>query len=202
MIKFDIILPTTGRDSLGAAIKSVWEQSYRDWKLFIVCDGCPPILLPFDSEEHMRLVCVPNDRLPRNLPSHDDSGAWARNRGIQEGSNEWIAYIDDDDEWLPHHLATLADMITNHPDVSMLRTAGQSFKMKHRSPRSSKLVRKMGPVNDIDILTVGMCHTRDLFYKTRGWQPCDNHDHLLWREMLDTGAKAAISSEVTFHYRR
>lgn len=202
MLTFDIILPTTGRESLGAAMQSVWDQSYRDWNLLIVCDGCGPILLPFDSEDVMRMICIPTDRLPRNPPPHNDYGAWARNRGMSEGHNAWVAYIDDDDEWLPHHLSTLARLIEENPDVNMVRTAGQSFMMKHKSPRSSKLVRKMGSVNSTDILTVGMAHTRDLFKQTTGWKPVDNHDHMLWREMLTAGGKAVESDAVTFHFHR
>jgi hypothetical protein len=60
----------------------------------------------------------------------------------------------------------------------------------------------MGPVNSQDILTVGMAHTREIFNKTSGWQPVDNHDHLLWREMLATGGVPAIAHEVTFEFER
>jgi GT2 family glycosyltransferase len=33
--------------------------------------------------------------------------AWARNTGLQAASHPWVALLDSDDEWLPHHLATL-----------------------------------------------------------------------------------------------
>lgn len=201
-MKFDIILPTTGRESLREAIQSVWKQSYSNWRLFITCDGCQPIMLPFDSEEDLRLVCVPADRLPRNQLPHNDSGAWARNRGIQEGFNQWIAYIDDDDVWLPNHLTTLVSLSTLNPEANMLRTAGQSFAWKHKSPRSKKLVRKLGAINSSDILTVGMAHTRDLFERTSGWKPEDNHDKILWQEMLSLGGKPAVTEQVTFQFAR
>ena len=172
--RFDIILPTIGRDSLLAATESVEQQTYKDWRLITVHD----------------------------TENRGDYGAWARNTAIAIGDSEWIAYIDDDDVWLPHHLALLAIEIEANPLVNMVRTTGQAFMWKHKSPRTSKLVRKLGAVNSTDILTVGMAHTREIFHKTQGWQPCDNHDKLLWNEMLGVGGIPIISNVITFQFER
>jgi glycosyltransferase involved in cell wall biosynthesis len=193
---FDVILPTIVRESLFAAINSVCEQTHEDWSLYIVVDGT---VVP-----SMLSQAFPNPNiywLKVKEPSQD-FGAAARNFGIFQGSAKWTAYIDDDDEWLPHHLETLAAMAAANPEASMLRTAGQSFKMAHRHPRSSKRVRKMGPINTQDPLTVGMAHTRELFNQTEGWLPCDNHDHILWKQMIDAGGKVIKSDEVTFIFKR
>lgn len=196
MLTFDVILPSIGRDSLKVAIRSVFNQEYPHWKLFVFEQGPHTDLSELSQDGHTRFAYWWDSQV------HNDSGAWSRNAMISYGKGEWIVYIDDDDEWLPHHLSTIAKLIEDHPGVNMVRVAGQSFMMKHKSPRSSKLVRKMGPVNSTDILTVGMAHTRDLFKQTTGWNPVDNHDHLLWREMLAAGGKAIESDAVTFHFRR
>lgn len=196
-MKFDIILPTVGRGSLFTAINSVCQQTYHDWRLFIVEDGiCIPDMLSqaFNGEERIRWCGL--------FEKHGGYGAAARNYAVQQGDNDWIAYIDDDDEWLPHHLATLVNMAQANPDATMLRTAGQSFSMKHKSPRSSKKVQKLGPINTTDILTVGMAHRRELFLQTPGWQPQDNHDHLLWQHMLQVGGQPYEIDAVTFYFER
>jgi len=200
MIQFDVILPTIGLASVFEAIDSVNKQDYPYWTLWVICDGIKQLIGP--NNIHAAITPLNGQIIGSPFQRHEDSGAWARNEGLRLGNASWITYIDDDDEWLPHHLSTLARLIEDNPGVDMVRTAGQSFMMKHRSPRSSKLVRKMGAVNSTDILTVGMAHTRGIFNKTQGWQPCDNHDHLLWKEMLAAGGKAVESNEVTFHYRR
>jgi len=192
-MKFSVILPTVGRPSVFAAVKSVIDQSYNNWELIIVHDGGGN-----DFPEDHRILEI----YYRDIPAHNDSGAWARNIAISRGQAEWIAYIDDDDVWLPNHLTILSELGRLHPEANMLRTIGQSFSWRHKSPRSSKLVRKLGPVNSQDILTVGMAHTRELFKRTTGWQPVDNHDHLLWREMLTAGGVSAIAHEVTFEFER
>ena len=195
-MRFDIVLPTIGRPSLVDAIQSVLNQDYQDWKLWVYEQGSFS-----DFSSLIKNGCLPfaywQDPVVRN-----DSGTHARNAMIQTGTSQWITYIDDDDIWLPNHLSTIASLTEANPDVTMIRTAGQSFSWKHKSPRSSKLVRKLGAVNSTDILTVGMAHTRNLFKLTQGFQPCDNHDKLLWKQMLSLGGKPAVSDAVTFQFER
>lgn len=190
--QFDIILPTIGRPSMMNAIESVIDQTYKHWQLVVILDNCG--------------IKVPNDIDPRvsftPTSGLKDFGARARNTGIKRTHDKWVAYIDDDDVWLPHHLQTHVDIIRENPDVDMVRTAGQSFKMRHKHPRTSKKVRKLGPINTDDILTVGMSHTREIFNLTNGWQPCDNHDKLLWQTMQQLGGDAQVSEEITFEFRR
>jgi glycosyltransferase involved in cell wall biosynthesis len=195
-MRFDIVLPTIARGSLFHAINSVCQQTYTDWTLWVVQDGT------YTSDMLTQAFPNSNVRFVHKEHTEDDSGASARNYGISLGNADWIAYIDDDDEWLPHHLATLVNMAQANPDATMLRTAGQSFSMKHKSPRSSKKVQKLGPINTTDILTVGMAHRRELFLQTPGWQPQDNHDHLLWQHMLQVGGQPYEIDAVTFYFER
>lgn len=194
MTSFDIILPSIGRISLLQAVESVLNQSHQDWRLYIVCDGMTRLESIIEDE---RVTVIGADG-----PQHQDFGAWARNRGIEAGSNPWIAYIDDDDVWLPDHLSTFNDLLSRHPDATMLRSAGRSFYWSRKSPRSKEHVRKLSTVNDTDILTVGMAHGRELFKLTTGWLPCDNHDKFLWNAMLEVGGKAIVTPNVTFEFAR
>lgn len=42
---------------------------------------------------------------------HERRGAWeARNQAARHVRTEWTAFLDDDDELLPHHLGTLLDL--------------------------------------------------------------------------------------------
>lgn len=212
---FDVILPTIGRPSLKVAIESVAKQEYRDFSLRIVSDGAF-IGWPGEEDPIGWQAIIGDTRHTVELlgKCHGDYGAAARNTAVRQefakavfkdevwGQEGWVAYIDDDDVWLPNHLTILSELGRLHPEANMLRTIGQSFSWRHKSPRSSKLVRKLGPVNSQDILTVGMAHTREIFNKTTGWQPVDNHDHLLWREMLAAGGVPAIAHEVTFEFER
>ena len=188
---FDIILPTIGRKSLEATVNSIRAQRHEDWNLWIIADGMD---IPMTDEPKIHVTSV--------FPAANDSGATPRKDGIMLAHGPWIAYIDDDDMWFPDHLTTLAALIAANPGTNMVRTAGQQFSMKHKSPRHKKRVLRTGPINSTDILTPCIAHTLDLYEKTRGWQPGTAHDKELWKDMLAAGGQAIVSDAVTVLFER
>ncbi len=49
----------------------------------------------------------------------------ARNTAIQKASGKWLAFLDDDDEWLPHKLETQLRIIGAHPQYRLCH--GEEF---------------------------------------------------------------------------
>lgn len=206
---FDIILPSIGRPSLIAAVDSVLKQTYPNWRLFVMLDMKHVSL---DRAEQLeRWIFNKNDarlnsgHLVSDIPNI--CGTEARNGAIRLSEMNdpypWITYLDDDDAYLPHRLEHLISVMNDRPDINMIKTAGQEMRDRHRHPRSSELVRKLGQVNVRDIMTVGMAHTRKIFEKTDGWKPDPHrHDAILWQDMLNVGGTPFISDEVTFLYHR
>ena len=41
----------------------------------------------------------------------------ARNRGIEAAAEEWIAFLDSDDEWTPTKLERQLDELATHPEI-------------------------------------------------------------------------------------
>jgi glycosyltransferase involved in cell wall biosynthesis len=198
-LSFDVILPTIWRDSLFEAIDSVRSQTFENWRLYVVADlplvNGEALIEAIDRIGDPRISpCTVNSNLINNF-----SGTAARNLAIDVGTSPWIAYIDDDDKWLPRHLDVFASLIKN--DINLLHSRGCVVKYGHKHPRSSEKVRKTIGYCD-DKTCVGMAHTRELFNKTRGWQPIDNHDHLLWADMMAAGGNPAITTEVTYEFLR
>jgi glycosyltransferase involved in cell wall biosynthesis len=95
-----VILPTRDRmQLLPRAVDSVLAQSERDFELIIIndasSDGTEGYLAELASRDsRVRVVRNP-------VPT---GGAAARNAGIARSVGEWIAFIDDDDEWLPQKI--------------------------------------------------------------------------------------------------
>lgn len=185
---FDIILPTIGRSTAKDAIESVINQTYPHWHLYVLHDINRPALSELLLDERITMVGTDDTGY---------SGSSLRHRAIEIATQaKWIAYIDDDDTWLPHHLETINKHLTRNPDVTMVHTLGQMFKRrKHRGPKLFS-----GAYHEP--MTVGQAHTRELYMKTRGWQPCDNHDHILWHDMIAAGGVASVIENVTFHFDR
>lgn len=93
-----VVITTYNRpDFLHQALKSVIEQTVIPTEIIVV-DDCSPtsfksILSDFDETP------IVYHRLERN------SGAnHARNIGVSLAKGEWVAFLDDDDAWLPHKL--------------------------------------------------------------------------------------------------
>ena len=192
-IQFDIILPTINRPSLKESIKSVLDQSYQKWILYVIGDGVDPD----NSIKDDRIVYL------RTVNNYNDSGATPRNIGISISFSYYIAYNDCDDLLKPHAIQTVVDMISSNPQANIFKTSGTPFYMKHKHPRSSQKIMKMGQPNHNDIMTVGLSHSREIFEKTEGWKNIpEMHDRVLFNEMIAAGGIPIISQEVTFLYRR
>ena len=105
MTRVAVIISTFNRAKhfLPRAIESVLAQTYRDWTLWIVddCsrDGTSQVVAAFMArDERVNYVCMPQ-------PSGYQCGP--KNLGIRSSESELIAYLDDDNEWLPNHLEVL-----------------------------------------------------------------------------------------------
>lgn len=49
----------------------------------------------------------------------------ARNAGVAQARNSYVAFLDADDEWLPEHIEHLTHLIQRCPDAALLSTAHQ-----------------------------------------------------------------------------
>ena len=94
------IIPTHNReDLLPRAIRSVQKQTYKNLEIIVVSDGS------IDGTSNlMKEFCEEDERI-RFLEYHPEKGGnIARNTGIQEAKGEIVAFLDDDDEWMPEKI--------------------------------------------------------------------------------------------------
>ena len=97
MGKISVIIPTHNRaDLLPRAIKSVQDQTRAVDEIIVVSDGSTD-----NTEETVKKIAEQDSRIQliAYYPGHN--GNYARNRGIEAATGEFIAFLDDDDEWLP-----------------------------------------------------------------------------------------------------
>ncbi|HEX4773754.1 MAG TPA: glycosyltransferase family 2 protein [Bryobacteraceae bacterium] len=97
-VRVSVVIPTRSRpDLVRRAIESVLEQTLTNFEVVVIVDGPDPITVAtLQKLNDPRVRCI---ELERNV-----GGAEARNVGIRESRGEWIAFLDDDDEWLPTKL--------------------------------------------------------------------------------------------------
>ena len=134
-----VVIPTVGRASLSAAIGSVLAQTTVPREIIVVFDG-PAADAPDASTWGDEAPC-------RVVATGGGAGvAAARNVGMRAARGAFIAFLDDDDEWLPHHLETTVGYLDEHPDVdvvatsALLRGAGQDRSTPRQVYRSGRLL--------------------------------------------------------------
>nr|WP_286676361.1 glycosyltransferase family 2 protein [Paracidobacterium acidisoli] len=93
------VIPTRNRPALlMQAVGSVLRQSWPNLEVIVVVDGCDP-----ETSGHLRAIDDPRVRII-DLPV-PAGGSEARNIGVRAARGVWIAFLDDDDEWLPAKLS-------------------------------------------------------------------------------------------------
>lgn len=100
----DVIITTYKRkpEVLKRAVKSVLEQSFQNFKIFIIDDSPAEYA---GREETVSLINALNDNRITYSQNDTNIGACAsRNRGAEMGEGEYIAFLDDDDVWLPNKI--------------------------------------------------------------------------------------------------
>ena len=90
-IKISVIIPYFNREKyLDRAIKSVIEQSIKVDEIILVNNS---------SNDKTNLLIKKKFPFVK-LYNEDRKGvSFARNRGINKAKNNWIAFLDSDDEW-------------------------------------------------------------------------------------------------------
>jgi glycosyltransferase involved in cell wall biosynthesis len=97
-----VIVRTLGRPTLARSIASLSAQTYRPLEIVIVNAGAT-ILIPPRTPPGVRCRVV--DGGPYDRPQ-------AANAGLAAASGEWLAFLDDDDAFLPTHIESLWRMAT------------------------------------------------------------------------------------------
>src|SRR6516225_6457295 len=93
-----VVVPTLDRPKLLLrAIDSALRQTHQEIEVIVVVDRPDPdTISAVRSRDDPRLQLLVNP--------HPLTAAGARNAGADHATGEWVAFLDDDDEWLPNKL--------------------------------------------------------------------------------------------------
>ena len=157
-MRFSIIVPSYLGSYQGAAtnreqkivrmIESVMCQTFQDFELIIVADGC----------ERTIEICKPYfyEYLPKiRLLSVEKQKTWSgkiRNAGISKAQGDIITYVDLDDKVLPNHLQIIND---NFGDADWVYADHLTW---------SKTAQEFVPYHT-NIEITGMCGTSSISHK-------------------------------------
>jgi glycosyltransferase involved in cell wall biosynthesis len=108
---FSIVIPVYNRSSvIGHAIESVLAQTLQEFELIIVDDG--------SSDDLYSVVRSYNDNRIVLIRQENQGASAARNTGMDAARGEFVAFLDSDDRFMPHHLSAISTIVCGSQNLA------------------------------------------------------------------------------------
>lgn len=121
---FSVIMPTYNQASfIRRAILSLYKQTYSNWELIIINDGCT------DETEIFISDFLEDDRVTYIKNEVNQGLGYALNQGLEVAKYEYIAYLPSDDYYYENHLESISKKFAEGENVVLIYTG-----LKYDSP--------------------------------------------------------------------
>lgn len=140
-----VIVPTYDRPAeLKRAVQSILDQTYQDFEIVVVNDGGVEVReIVEDLNRGGQIAYVRH--------SQNQGLAAARNTAIRSARGKYLAYLDDDDTFLPEHLETLARFLeANAPTFKFAYTDAWRLSLVKNGSSYLQVGRDIVHSNDFD----------------------------------------------------
>lgn len=188
---------------IGETLDSVFAQTFRDFEVIVVNDGCP------ETGELERVLKAYSGRI-RYIKQENAGAAIARNRGVLESDGELFAFVDGDDHWSPDYLAEQVEFLRKggfdmvYCDANLIGTngpLGQTF--MDQAPSDGEV--SVGSLLDLrcHVITSGTIITRSTFQATGRFENARvlAEDFHLWVRVARSGARIGYQRKALISYR-
>lgn len=109
-----LIATYNSSDTLRCAVESVLWQTWRDFELWVIGDGCTD-----DSAAVVADYARADARVHwHNLPVNTGYQSEPHNEGLRRARGRYVAYLNHDDLWLPTHLELLVAALDRGADAA------------------------------------------------------------------------------------
>lgn len=201
MTRVSVLVPTHDHAStLATAVGSALRQTVTDLEVIVIGDGVTDEVRAVAHALEQR-----DDRVRfLDLPKGPHHGEVHRHTAIEHSTGEVIAYLCDDDLFMPGHLAGMLDLLADHDLAQSLNgyldPDGHVGIFVGRLDDPVSVARLLDPARRFNFVGItGTVHTRAAYDRAgTPWQttPPDAYpDQHQWRRMLATGTVRGITSD-------
>ena len=121
-MRVSVIMPTYNQCGfIRRALLSLTKQTYTDWELILVNDGCT------DETEAFIADYLEDGRIHYIKNAQNTGLGHALNQGLDAAGGELIAYLPSDDYWFENHLETVCRKFGEEGDGLFLVYTGMQF---------------------------------------------------------------------------
>ncbi len=198
-----VIIPIyNGEAYLAEALRSVLAQTRPAKEILVIDDGSP------DSSAAIARS-FPGVRV---LPQANAGVSASRNRGVALTSCKWIAFLDQDDVWLPGKLERQVALLEASEGADVCFSGLDALVQVPGSDEFTRAFRSAPPNKDVAKSLYGRMRfvptcavvRRDTFLRVGGFessaQPCEDWD--LWLKMEQAGAGFVACPDALGLYRQ
>jgi glycosyltransferase involved in cell wall biosynthesis len=190
------------RQTALLALQSALAQTHLAEQVFVVCDGCDD-----GTQEAARAVGDPRV-VVLDKPKAPGAGWLNRNDVLEQAGTDVIAWLADDDLWLPDHLerlvplyeAGVAELVQS---TCVLVEADNSMHGHGLDWSVARFRRGALETGRHETPSSAMSHTIELGRRAGGWRTVDQFgDKVFWHRMLRAGARTSMLTEPTVLFFR
>lgn len=107
-----VIIPTyNGTRYIMSAVQSVLDQTYAAYEIIVIDDGSTDNICSVLAPVFEKIVYI----------RQDNSGVGAaRNLGLKNARGKYIAFLDDDDTWLPTKIESQVKILMDNPQYAIV----------------------------------------------------------------------------------
>lgn len=192
-----VVIPTRNRATyLKKALDSVYAQSYQNFEIIVVNDG---------STDSTANIAEQYDTRLRYYGQPHQGVSAARNRGIAEAKGEIIAFLDDDDLFLPGRLEKGVDYLNRYPQVVWLCSGFSFIDAQGNAANRPPIIPEKSEITLHDIAMFTFIHTSSVIIRKASLQAAGgfpdgvkvSEDYHTWARVLKTGQGAALKDVLT-----
>lgn len=171
--EISVLMPTYNQSAfISRALESLINQSFRNWELIIVNDGCT------DDTEKIVNEFLSDERIIYLRNFHNEGLGNSLNKALTIARGSFIAYLPSDDVYFESHLETLYTTLRTNPD-SVLAYSGTRYNY-------NRYTRENVPDHPVQLVQV-LHRATGVRWLEREELVTDDLNKMFWEELKTTG---------------